>query len=352
MRLWFLLRQRHVDDLMAVPVSNDTKGCSMRYPIVICLAMPLALATALVHGQSARNYPAKTIRTIVPFQPGGITDTLARLVSQRLGNAWGQTMVVENRPGGSANIGSELVARAAPDGYTLLWSGIANTVAPALYPKLPYDPIRDFVWITNLIKVPILIAVHPVLPVRSSRDLIALAKAKPGELLYGSSGIATSGHLGAELLMNMTGTRMIHVPYKGAAGTLVDVLSGQLSIYFGAIASPLPHVKAGRLRPLAVTTMARSPAAPDIPTLDEQGFKGFEFSTWYAISAPAGTPADIVTRLNNEIVRIVRQPDLRDRLAAEGSVVVADTSEEFTVFVRSEIARWGRVVKQAGIRAE
>ena len=328
----------------------------MGLPKSIWLALPLALAATLAHGQaqgqSARNYPAKPIRTIVPYQPGGIADTLARLVSQRLNTAWGQTVLVENRPGGSTNIGSELVARAAPDGYTLLWSGIANSVAPALFPKLPYNPIRDFAWITNLAKVPILIAVHPVLPVRTTRELIALAKVKPGELLYGSSGIATSGHLGAELLMNMTSTRMIHVPYKGAAGVLVDVLSGQLAIYLGAIASPLPHVKAGRLRALAVTTVARSPAAPDIPTLDEQGYKGFEFSTWYAISAPAGTPADIVAKLNTEIVRIVRQPDLRDRLAAEGSVVVGDTSEEFTAFVKSEIARWGKVVKQAGIKAE
>ena len=328
----------------------------MDLPKSIWLALPLALAATLAHGQaqgqSARNYPAKPIRTIVPYQPGGIADTLARLVSQRLNTAWGQTVLVENRPGGSTNIGSELVARAAPDGYTLLWSGIANSVAPALFPKLPYDPIRDFVWITNLAKVPILIAVHPVLPVRTTRELIALAKAKPGELLYGSSGIATSGHLGAELLMDMTGTRMIHVPYKGAAGVLVDVLSGQLAIYLGAIASPLPHVKAGRLRALAVTTVARSPAAPDIPTLDEQGYKGFEFSTWYAISAPAGTPADIVAKLNTEIVRIVRQPDLRDRLAAEGSVVVGDSPEEFTAFVKTEIARWGKVVKQAGIKAD
>ena len=328
----------------------------MDLPKSIWLALPLALAATLAHGQaqgqSARNYPAKPIRTIVPYQPGGIADTLARLVSQRLNTAWGQTVLVENRPGGSTNIGSELVARAAPDGYTLLWSGIANSVAPALFPKLPYDPIRDFAWITNLAKVPILIAVHPVLPVRTTRELIALAKAKPGELLYGSSGIATSGHLGAELLMNMTGTRMIHVPYKGAAGVLVDVLSGQLAIYLGAIASPLPHVKAGRLRALAVTTVARSPAAPDIPTLDEQGYKGFEFSTWYAISAPAGTPADIVAKLNTEIVRIVRQPDLRDRLAAEGSVVVGDSPEEFTAFVKTEIARWGKVVKQAGIKAD
>lgn len=324
----------------------------MRPAISMWFALPLALSAACAHAQGARNYPAKPIRTIVPFQPGGITDTLGRLVAQRLGTAWGQTVVVENRPGGSANIGTELVARAAPDGYTLLWSGIANTVAPALYSKLPYDPMRDFVWITNLIKVPILIAVHPVLPVRTSRELIALAKSKPGELLYGSSGIATSGHLGAELLMNMTGTRMIHVPYKGAAGTLVDVLSGQLAIYFGAIATPLPHVKAGRLRALAVTTVARSPAALDVPTLDEQGFKGFEFSTWYAISAPAGTPPDIVAKLNSEIVRIVRQPDLRDRLASEGSVVVGDTSEAFTDFVKFEIARWGKVVKQAGIKAE
>jgi tripartite-type tricarboxylate transporter receptor subunit TctC len=321
----------------------------------MAVGVTCALAATLAHGQGSqglRHYPTKPIRTIVPYQPGGIADTLGRLVAQRLGAAWNQSVVVENRPGGSTNIGSELVARAAPDGYTLLWSGIANTVAPALFPKLPYDPLRDFVWITNLAKVPILIAVHPALPVRSTRDLVALAKARPGELLYGSSGIATSGHLGAELLMNMTGTRMIHVPYKGAAGTMVDVLSGQLAIYFGAIGTPLPHVRSGRLRALAVTTLARSPAAPNVPTLSEEGFKGMEFSTWYAISAPTGTPADIIAKLNSEIVRIVRQPDLRERLAAEGSMVVGDSSEEFTAFVKSEITRWGRVVKQSGIRAE
>ena len=325
-------------------IAPECRG-SLPAVAVIVTGMSLVFAATLAHGQGtqgiagARGYPVKAIRTVVPYQPGGIADTLGRLVAQRLGAAWGQTVVVENRPGGSTNIGSELVARSAPDGYTLLWSGIANTVAPALFARLPYDPIRDFTWITNLAKVPILIAVHPVLPVRTTRELIALAKAKPGELLYGSSGIATSGHLGAELLMNMTGTRMIHVPYKGAAGTMVDVLSGQLAIYFGAIGTPLPHVKSGRLRALAVTTMTRSPAAPDVPTLHEEGFKGFEFSTWYAISAPAATPADIITKLNSEIVRIVRQPDLRERLTAEGSMVVGDSSEEFTAFVKSEIAR-------------
>jgi tripartite-type tricarboxylate transporter receptor subunit TctC len=259
---------------------------------------------------------------------------------------------VENRPGGSANIGSDLAAKSAPDGYTLLWGGIANAVAPALYLKLAYDPLRDFTWVTNLTKVPLLIAVHPVLPVRNATEFIALAKTKPGALLYASSGIATSGHLAAELFMSMTGAKITHIPYKGSANSLIDVLSGQIPLYFGAIASPLPHVKSGRLRAIAVTTVKRSPALPGIATLDEQGLKGFEFSTWYGVAAPAGTPAEIIARINGEIVRIMKLPEIRERLAAEGSDVVGDTPEEFTAFVKSEVARWGRIVKEAQIKAE
>lgn len=316
------------------------------------LLVSLAATTHALAQGGIQPYPVKTVRIIVPYQPGGITDTLARVIGQKLGSAWEQTVVVENRPGGSANIGSDVAAKAPPDGYTLLWGGIANAVAPALYPKLPYDPLRDFAWITNLTKVPLLIAVHPVLPARNAAEMIALAKAKPGALLYASSGIATSGHLAAELLMSMTGVKLTHIPYKGSANSLIDVLSGQIPVYFGAIASPLPHVKSGRLRAIAVTTIKRSSALPDIRTLDEQGLKGFEFSTWYGVAAPAGTPRDIVAKLNGEIVRIVKLPEVRDRLAAEGSDVVGDTPEEFTAFVRSEVARWARVVKEAQIKAE
>lgn len=300
----------------------------------------------------AQTYPSKPIRIIVPYPPGGITDILGRLVAQKLNAAWGQPVVVENRPGAGTNLGSELVAKAPPDGYVLLWAGIANTVGPALYPKLPYDPLRDFAWITNLAKVPVMIVAHPSVPVHNARELIALAKAKPGRLTFGSAGIATSGHLAGELLRSMAHINITHVPYKGSAYALTDAISGQIDLYFGAMASPMPHVKAGRLRALAVTSLRRAAAAPDLPTLDEQGVKGFETSTWYGVAAPAGTPGDIVGKLHDEIVRIIKLPEVRERLAAEGADFVGDTPAEFTNFVKAELAKWGRVVKQSGAKAD
>ena len=300
----------------------------------------------------AQGYPAKPIRIVVPYAPAGITDTLARLVAQKLNAAWNQPVIVENRPGGGANIGSELVARAAPDGHTLLWGGIANTVAPALYPRLGYDPLNDLAWITNLAKVPVLLVAHPSLPARNVKDLIALARAKPGALAFGSGGIGTSGHLAGELFKDVAGVNITHVPYKGAAQALIDTMSGQIGLYFGAMASPMPHVKSGRLRAIGLTTLKRSPAAPELSTLDEQGLKGFEASTWYGVAAPAGTPRDIVTKLNAEIARIIKLPDVRERLASDGAEFVGDSPEAFTAFVKSEIAKWGRVVRQAGIKAE
>ncbi len=301
---------------------------------------------------AAQDYPSKPVRIVVPYGPGGLSDRLARQVGQRLTAAWNQQVIVENRPGGGTNIGTELVARAAPDGYTLLASGIANTVMPALHAKLPYDPIRDFVWVTNLAKVPVLIVAHPSLPVRDVKALVALAKARPGALNFASSGIATSGHLAGELFKSEAGITMTHIPYKGSTGALIDTLSGHVPIYFGAMSSPLAHVRTGRLRAIALTTLKRSPAAPDIPTVHEQGLPGFETSTWYGISAPAGTPPAIAATIQTEIARAIQHADVRNRLASEGAEFVGDTSAAFTAFVKEELAKWARVVRTMGIKPE
>jgi tripartite-type tricarboxylate transporter receptor subunit TctC len=314
----------------------------------------IACAAGLCASQhlAAQTYPYKPVRIVVPYGPGGLSDRLSRQVGQRLTIAWNQQVIVENRPGGGTNIGTELVAKASPDGYTLLASGIANTVMPALHAKLPYDPMKDFVWVTNLAKVPVLIVAHPSLPVRNVRELVALAKAQPGALNYASSGIATSGHLAGELFKSEAGVLMTHIPYKGSTGALVDTLSGQVPIYFGAMSSPMAHVKTGRLRAIALTTLKRSPAAPDIPTVHEQGLPGFETSTWYGVSAPAGTPATIVARVQTEIARAIQHADVRDRLASEGAEFVGDSSEAFTTFVKGELSKWARVVHTMGIKPE
>lgn len=311
--------------------------------VLVCFLLP-AFALA------AENYPSKPVRIVVPYGPGGITDRLARLVGQRLSATWGQPVIIENRPGAGTNLGSELVANANADGHTLLWAGIANTVGPALYAKLPYDPIKDFAWVTNIAKVPVLLVSHPSFPARNAKELITLAKAKPGTLAFGTAGIATSGHLAGELFKTAAGVDMTHVPYKGSSQALIDNLSGQVPLYFGAMASPMPHVKSGRLRAIAVTTLKRSSALPDVPTLDEQGLKGFETATWYGVAAPAGTPKEIIKKLHAEIVRIIKLPEVRERLASEGADFVGDTPEELTAFVKSEIAKWARVVKQAGMK--
>jgi tripartite-type tricarboxylate transporter receptor subunit TctC len=327
----------------------------MRRP-VLPLLLVCGLVPTVAHAQdrgAAQNYPNRAIRIVVPYPPGGVTDIIGRLVAQKLNAAWERPVVVENRPGAGANLGSELVAKSAPDGYVLLLAGIANTVSPALYPKLPYDPLRDFAWITNIAKVPAIVVVHPSVPVHNARELIALAKTKPGTLTFGSSGIATIGHLAGELLKSMSHIDITHVPYKGSAFALTDTISGQIDLYFGTMAAPMPLVKAGRLRAIGVTSLQRASAAPDIPTLDEQGIKGFETTTWFGVAAPAGTPGEIIAKLHNEIVvRIIKLPEVRERLAAEGVNFVGDTPSEFTNFVKAEIVKWGKVVKRSGAKAE
>jgi tripartite-type tricarboxylate transporter receptor subunit TctC len=301
----------------------------------------------------AQNYPTKPIRLIAPFPPGGSTDVLARLIAQKLNEAWGQQVIVENRGGAGGTIGVELAARAAPDGYTIVMGHIGTFGAnPTLYPKLPYDAIRDFAPITLLAMVPNALVVHPALPARTVKDIIATARAKPGQLLYGSGGNGSAAHLTMAYFELMAKIKLTHVPYKGTGPAIVDLIAGQTSMMFTGMAALTPHIKSARLRPVAVGTAKRLAVLPDIPTVAESGVPGFEATQWYGILAPAATPRDIVLKLNAEMVKALRQPEVRERLAADATVPVGDTPEEFAAHIKTEIARWAPVVKASGARPE
>ena len=300
----------------------------------------------------AEQYPIKSVRVIVPQSAGGSTDLAARVVTQRMGEALGQTLVVDNRPGAGSLNGTETVAKAAPDGYTLLCVAASFTINPSLHEKLPFDPVRDFVPITRLAALPHILVVHPSLPVKSVKELIALAKAKPGELNYASSGIATSTHLAAELFKHMTGTEMVQVPFKGGAPGMVGLLSGQVQLYFATISTALPHVKSGKVRALAVTSAKRSIVAPEYPTLAEAGVVGYEHASWVGLLAPAKTPAAIVSKLQTESLKAVNLQDVKAHLLRDGLEPVGDTPQEFAAVVKAEVAKWKKVVKAAGIKPQ
>ena len=302
--------------------------------------------------QSAANYPSKPIRYIVGYTPGGTADMLARAVGQKLSEAWGQQVLVENRPGAGTNIGTEIPAKSAPDGYTLFMPTVANAINPTLYPKLTYDPIRDFAYIMNFAKVPGILVVHPSVPAKNAKELVALAKARPNELRHGSTGIGSPHHLAGEIFKTMSGVKMIHVPYKGATPAIADVVGGHIEVYFGAMVSTLPHAKSGRLRALGVTSTKRVAAVPDIATLDEQGLKGFETGSWFGMAVPTGTPREVVNKLHAEAARAIAAPELRKRMSAEGAEFVGDTPEQFTAFVKAEIAKWGKAVKASGAKVD
>ena len=304
------------------------------------------------HAQTAANYPTKTIRYIVGYTPGGTADMLARAVGQKLTEAWGQQVIVENRPGAGTNIATEVAAKSAPDGYTLFMPTVANAINPTLYPKLNFDLMRDFVHITNFAKVHGIVVVHPSVPAKNVKDLIALAKAHPDALRHGSTGIGSPHHLAGEIFKTMAGVKMVHVPYRGATPALIDVVAGHIEVYFGAMVSTLPHVKSGRVRALGVTTLKRVPAVPDIPTISEQGLKGFETGSWFGMSVPTGTSRDIIAKLHTEAVRILGLRELHDRMTPEGAEFVADTPEQFTAFLRTELDKWGKAVKASGARPE
>ena len=317
---------------------------------LVLLIMLGATATALA--QDAAGYPSRAIRYIVGYTPGGTADMLARAVGQKLTAAWGQQVIVDNRPGAGTNIGTEIGARAPADGYTLFMPTVANAINPTLYPKLNYDMMKDFVYITNFAKVPGIVVVHPSLPAKNAKDLIAIARANPNSLRHGSTGIGSPHHLAGEIFKTMAGVKMVHVPYKGATPAISDIIAGHIEVYFGAMVSTLPHARSGRLRALAVTSLKRVNAAKDVPTLDEQGLKGFETGSWFGMAVPTGTSRDIVMKLHAESTRALQAPDLRDRMMAEGAEFVGDTPEQYTAYIKSELVKWGQAVRASGAKVE
>jgi tripartite-type tricarboxylate transporter receptor subunit TctC len=319
-----------------------------------CPMLIILIAAAVTAGGAlAQQYPSKPIRLIVPFTPGGSTDIVARIVGQKLGEALGAQVLIDNRPGAGGNIGVELAAKAAPDGYTLVMGHIGTfAVNPALYARLPYDPIRDFAPISLVAMVPNMLVVHPSLPVKSVKELIALSRSRPGQLNYGSSGAGGTPYLAVEYFKLMAKVDIVHIPYKGAAPMIIDLIGGQLSLTITGIPPLLPHVKAGKLKALAVATSKRLPLLPELPTIAEAALPGYEATSWYGVLAPAATPKEIITRLNTEIVKAIARPDAAERLSGEGAEPATSTPERFGAFIKSEIVRWGRVIKAAGVTAE
>ena len=312
-----------------------------------------ALAVALAFSWSAataQDYPNRPIRLIVPQSAGGSTDLIARLLAQKMGDSLGQSIVVDNRPGAGSVNGTEMAAKSAPDGYTLLTVAASFTITPALHQKLPFDSVRDFTPISQTATLPHILIVHPSVPVKSVKDLIALAKAKPGDLNVATSGIATSTHLAAELFMHLSGTKMVTVPYKGGSPSMTAMLAGQCQVNFAAMSTAIPHVRSGKVRGIAVSSGKRSVTAPEFPTIAEAGVPGYEHSSWVGLLAPAKTPRPVVTRLTTEAVKATEAPDTRPYLLKSGMEPVGSTSAEFAAVIKTEIAKWQKVVKAAGIK--
>ncbi|HSQ02501.1 MAG TPA: tripartite tricarboxylate transporter substrate binding protein [Burkholderiales bacterium] len=302
----------------------------------------------------AQTYPQKPVRFVVPYSAGGAGDIFARTIGQKLTEALGQTFTIDNRPGANAIIGMEIVAKAPPDGYTIVMGNSAPMVLnPSLYAKLPYDPVKDFAPVTQGTLYPYTLIVHPSVPVHSVAELVKFAKAHPGKLQYGSSGNGAANHLAGEMFKHMAGINIIHVPFKGSAPALADVLGGQISMMFDTLVTTVPQLKSHKVRSLAVTGAKRAPQVPDIPTMSEAGFKGYEVTSWQSILAPAGTPRPIIQKLYEETIKALRQPDVIDRLATQGgNELVGNTPEEFARIIRNEIAMYSRVIKEANVRLE
>jgi tripartite-type tricarboxylate transporter receptor subunit TctC len=319
----------------------------------------LFLAAAFVAGMlgagvvAAQNYPTKPVRILIGLTAGGATDVITRIVAQRLTELWGQTVIVDNRPGATGMIAGELLTKAPPDGYTLMTgfqSGLA--VAPALYGKAPYDTLKDFTPITLIGSTPLLMIVHPSFPAKTFKEFVAIAKKSGNTLTYGSGGIGSTPHMTGELLNALLGVRMNHVPYKGEGPAIADTVGGQIPIMFGNLPVALPHVQSGKLRALANTSSARSPLVPDVPTIAESGFKGFAIATWYGFLGPAGMAPDLVNRIQQDVVKVLNQPETRERLVAMGVDISASTPEQFAALLRAEIPRYAKVIKDANIKAD
>lgn len=318
--------------------------------LITALGCGLALLQPVIAG-GADAYPVKTVRIIVPFPPGGPVDTLARIVGQQLSPELGQQMIVDNRPGANGIIGTDLAGKAAADGYTLLMGNLGPiAINVSLYRKLPYDPVKSFTPVAMVAVAPQILVAHPSLPVHSVQDLVRLAKAKPGQLVYGSPGTGSGAHLSMEMFKTMTGVDILHVPYKGATPALADLLGGQTSLVLSSIVPVQPFVKTGQLTGLAVTSRTRAPALPAVPTMAESGLPGFEAMGWFGVLAPAGTPRAIVLKLNNEIGKALQKPEIKAQLAGFDSEPGSGTPEEFAAFIKSEIGKWGKVIHDAGIK--
>jgi len=323
----------------------------MKIPAIAALLLSLVLSFAAALSY-AQTYPTKNVRIIVGLAPGGTTDVFTRTLAQRLTEAWGQTVIVENRPGASGMIGGEAVAKAAPDGYTLLVSPQTSlAVAPALYGKAPYDTAKDFAPVSLLGSTPLVMIVHPSFPAKSFAEFVALAK-KGTPLTFGSGGVGSSPHMTGELISAALGVKMTHVPYKGENPAIADTIGGQIPIMFGNLPVALPHVRSGKVLALATTTAKRSPLAPEIPTMSEGGIKDFEMATWYGMLAPAGTPPELVAKIQRDSARVLSDPETRERLTKMGVDLILNTPEEFKAYLNAEIARYTKIIKAAGLKAE
>ncbi|MEO8133935.1 MAG: tripartite tricarboxylate transporter substrate binding protein [Betaproteobacteria bacterium] len=323
---------------------------SVLRPLLHSLLLLLAVAA---WPAGAQTYPTHPVRLVVPFPAGGTTDILARAIAQKLSDALGQQFVVDNRPGAGGNIGADIVAKSPPDGYTLLMGTVGTqSINVSLYAKMPYDAAKDFAPVVLVAGVPNVLVVNPAVPVKTVPELIALAKEKPGAINFASSGNGTSIHLSGELFKSLTGVQMAHVPYKGSSPALTDLIGGQVQIMFDNLPSALPHIKGGKLRAVAVTSTKRAPVLPDLPTIAESGVPGFEASSWFGILAPAGTPRDIVTRINAEANKALQSADMKDKLLAQGAEAVGNTPEYFGDYIRTETVKWAKVVKDSGAKVD
>jgi tripartite-type tricarboxylate transporter receptor subunit TctC len=313
------------------------------------LAGALSLSAGIVQAQ---QWPTKPIRYIVPFPPAGATDITARIVAEKLGPALGQPVIVENKPGAAGNVGTELVAKSPPDGYTILQVTVAQSISETLYSKLGYSLLRDLQPVAAVARVPNVMVVNPSVPARTVQEFIALAKANPGKINFASSGSGTSIHMSGEMFKMLTGVDIVHVPYKGSGPALTDLLGGQVSVMFDNLPPSMPHIKSGKLRALAITTTTRYPGLPDLPTMVEAGVPGYDSAAWFGIMAPTGTPREVVTRINAEVNKILALPDVRERFDQQGAIPSPGTPAEFGAFIKREIDKWAKVVKASGAKVE
>jgi tripartite-type tricarboxylate transporter receptor subunit TctC len=329
---------------------NNAKEKIMRFLKALTCVVLAAMTSG---GALAQTFPAKAVRIVVPFPPGGGLDIVARVVGPKLTESWGQQVIVDNRAGASGMIGTEIAARAAPDGYTLIMGTMGNfAVNPYLFPKMPVDPLRDFAPITLVVAVHFVLVAHPSLPARNVKELIALAKAHPGQITYASSGAGGAPHLAGELFKRMAQVNLIHIPYKGSGPSFQDLLGGQVSLTFDSLVQSLPYIKSGRLRALAVLGGKRSPLVPEVPTVAESGVPGYELTNWFGLAAPAATPRETIAKLHADFVKALQHAEVRERLTGMGADVVGSTPEQFGAFMRTESAKWAKLVKETGIRGE